>query len=373
MPKKILILMGTRPEAIKLAPVFYALKEKNHFFETRICLTGQHQEMLHQAIQHFEITPDYDMKLMKKGQTLFELTASLVSNLDRVLNTCKPDMILVQGDTTTAFVGGLAGYYKQIQVGHVEAGLRTTDKFAPFPEEMNRRLVSVLADHHFAPTHRAKKALLKEGVRESAIIVTGNTVIDALIFTLKKVSEKLPHIPGLEDILVTGRKIVLITGHRRENFGEEFNNICGAIQTLSVEFRDVVFIYPVHLNPNVQGPVYSMLGALPNVYLLPPLGYLPFVRLMSASHIILTDSGGIQEEAPSLGKPVLVMRETTERPEAVDSGTAILVGTKKEEIIEEASRLLTDEIAWEIMSKTENPFGDGKSAHRIVEYIERIS
>jgi len=373
MTNKILIVVGTRPEAIKLAPVVHALKGRPHLTETRVCLTGQHKEMLYQVIDHFEITPDYDLKLMKSNQTLFELTASLIFNLAPVLEDFMPDLILVQGDTTTAFVGGLAGYYKKIQVGHVEAGLRTENKFSPFPEEMNRRLAAVLADHHFAPTERAKEALLKEGVANSNIIVTGNTVIDALLFTLRKVKENPPVIEELEGILGSGRKIVLITGHRRENFGEGFKDICEAVRILSMELKDAAFIYPVHMNPNVQGPVYSLLGELPNVFLLPPLGYVPFVRLMAAAHIILTDSGGIQEEAPSLGKPVLVMRDTTERQESVDAGTAVLVGTDKEKIVKEVVRLMTDGAAWETMSRIKNPFGDGKSAFRIVEYIENIA
>lgn len=365
--------MGTRPEVIKLAPVFHELKGRPYLAETRVCLTGQHQEMLYQAIEHFEIIPDYDLKLMKSNQTLFELTASLIFNLDRVLEDSMPDLILVQGDTTTAFVGGLAGYYKKIQVGHVEAGLRTADKFSPFPEEMNRRLAGVLADHHFAPTKRAKEALMKEGVRESDIIVTGNTVIDALLFTLRKAERKPPVMDDLEEVLGSGRKIVLITGHRRENIGGGFKNICEAIRILAMKLKDAAFIYPVHLNPNVQGPVYAMLEGLPNVFLIPPIGYMPFVRLMAAAHIILTDSGGIQEEAPSLGKPVLVMRDTTERQEAVDAGTAVLVGTDKEKIVGEVVRLMTDRVAWETMSRIKNPFGDGKSAYRIVEYIENMS
>ena len=362
--------MGTRPEAIKLAPVIHALKKNPHIAETKVCLTGQHREMLYQAVDHFEIVPDYDLKVMKNDQTLFELTASLISGLDRVLEDLKPDMILVQGDTTTAFVGGLAGYYKKIRVGHVEAGLRTANKFSPFPEEMNRRLAGVLADYHFAPTKRAKEALLKEGVRESDIVVTGNTVIDALLFTMNKIEKNPPVIDGLEEVLDSGRKIVLITGHRRENFGQGFKDICGAIQTLALKLKDAAFIYPVHLNPNVQGPVYAMLSQLPNVYLVPPLGYVPFIRLMAAAYIILTDSGGIQEEAPSLGKPVLVMRDITEREEAIDAGTAVLVGTDKEKIVRESVRLMTDRAAWETMSRIKNPFGDGRSAHRIVQYIE---
>ena len=369
--KRILMVLGTRPEAVKLAPVYHALMANKQIAETKVCLTGQHNKMLYKAIEHFEIERDYDLQLMMKGQTLFELTASLMLSLDGVLEDYKPDLILVQGDTTTAFAGALAGYYKQIQVGHVEAGLRTADKFAPFPEEINRRLACVLADHHFAPTERSKEALLNEGVPESSISVTGNTVLDALTFTLKKIKQNPPVLEGLEDIIDSERKIVLITGHRRENFGEGFENICDAIWTLAAKFRDVDWIYPVHLNPNVQEPVYSMLEGLPNVHLVPPMEYVPFVRLMSISHIILTDSGGIQEEAPSLGKPVLVMRETTERQEAVEAGTAILVGTNKEKIIMEASRLLTDQDVWKSMSKINNPFGDGESANRIVEYIEK--
>ncbi len=365
--------MGTRPEAIKLAPVYHELKGRPEVAETRVCLTGQHREMLYQAVEHFEIESDYDLKLMKEGQTLFEITSSLIFNLEGVLEDFKPELILIQGDTTTAFAAGLAGYYKQIQVGHVEAGLRTSDKFAPYPEEMNRRLAGVLADHHFAPTERAKEALLKEGVAESAVIVTGNTVIDALLYTLDRVKKSPPSVEGLDEIISGERKIVLITGHRRENFGEGFKDICGAIRNLAMKFRDVVFIYPVHLNPNVQGPVYSVLGELPNVFLVSPLGYVPFVYLMSAAHIILTDSGGIQEEAPSLGKPVLVMRETTERQDAVEAGTAVLVGTDKDKIVREVSRLLTDNEAWKSMSEKKNPFGDGQSSCRIVEYIEKMA
>jgi len=373
MVKKILIIIGTRPEAIKLAPVFHALKGKSNILEAKICLTGQHQEMLYQTIEHFEITPDYDLKLMKNDQSLFDLTASLISSFERIIEDSKPDMILVQGDTTTAFAGALAGYYKRIQVGHIEAGLRTANKFSPFPEEMNRRLVGVLADHHFAPTARAKEALQREGIPEEDIIVTGNTVVDALLFTLEKIKKNPPSIDGLDEVVNSGRKIILVTGHRRENFGEGFKNICGAIGELAVQLKDAAFIYPVHLNPNVQLPVYSMLGKLPNVFLVPPLGYVQFVRLMAASHLILTDSGGVQEEAPSLGKPVLVMRETTERQEAVEAGTAILVGTDKERIVREVTRLMTDRTAWETMSKIKNPFGDGKSADRVVEYIEHVA
>jgi len=372
MEKKILVVIGTRPEAIKLAPVYHQLKLRDAHFETKVCLTGQHQEMLYQAIEHFEIVPDYDLKIMKKGQSLFELTSSLISSLEIILDESRPDMILVQGDTTTAFIGALAGFYKNITVGHIEAGLRTTNKFSPFPEEMNRHLASVLADYHFAPTERSRDALIKENVPNSSIIVTGNTVVDALFYTLDKVNENPLKIEGLEEVLDSGRKIVLITGHRRENFGKGFRSICRAIKSISGDFRDVSFVYPVHLNPNVQAPVYSILGKLINVHLISPLGYVPFVRLMSAAHIILTDSGGVQEEAPSLGRPVLVMRETTERPEAVEAGTALLVGTDEEMIKSEVARLLTDTEAWERMSEVRNPFGDGRSAFRIVDYIHDL-
>lgn len=370
--KRILVVIGTRPEAIKLAPVCHALRKRRDLFEVKICVTGQHREMLYQAMEHFEIEPDFDLKLMERDQSLFGLSASLISNLDRVLDDFRPDMIIVQGDTTTAFVSGLAGYYNRIQVGHVEAGLRTSDKFAPFPEEMNRRLLTVLADHHFAPTEGAKEALLRENVTESSILVTGNTVIDALLFTLKKISHKPPTIEGLEAVLAGDQKIILVTGHRRENFGEGLKNICEAIRRIALEHEEVIFIYPVHLNPNVQGPVYSLLGEIPNVHLVPPLSYLPFVRLMSAAYIILTDSGGIQEEAPSLGIPVIVMRDKTERPEAVEAGAAVIAGSDRDTIMDKIATLITDRNRWEKMSKVRNPFGDGKAADRIVDYIEKI-
>ncbi len=370
--KRILVIIGTRPEVIKMAPVVQALCNQSDIFETKVCSTGQHNEMLYQAVEYFDINLDYDLKLMKKEQTLSQITAALAKFLPDVLEDFKAHTILVQGDTTSAFIGGLVGYYQQIQVGHVEAGLRTENKFAPFPEEMNRRLLGVLTDHHFAPTQRAKQALLQEGVEESRIVVTGNTVIDALFYILKKNEVSTPSLGHLEPVISNGRKMVLITGHRRENFGEGFKNICEAIHKLALEFKDIALIYPVHLNPNVQDPVYRILGKLDNVYLVPPMGYVPFVRLLNAAHIVLTDSGGIQEEASSLGKPVLVMREVTERLEAVESGNALLVGTDKSEIFKEASRLLTDSAAWNAMSKISNPFGDGKAAMRIVEYLANL-
>ena len=325
--------------------------------------------MLYQAIGYFDIEGDFDLKLMRKEQTLPQITSRLVENLQNVIDEYKPDVILVQGDTTSAFIGSLIGYYNKIKVGHVEAGLRTDNKFAPFPEEMNRRLVGVLSDYHFAPTIRAQNALLHEGVNSNQVIVTGNTVIDALFYTLNKIKKDPPYLDGLENIISEGKRIILITGHRRENFGQGFQDICHAIAEIANCFKDVQLIYPVHLNPNVQKPVYGILGNLPNVRLVDPMGYIPFVRLMNESYLVLTDSGGIQEEAPSLGKPVLVMREVTERQEAVEAGTAILVGTNKEKIISEVSRLLTNKEAWDTMSNKENPFGDGNASGRIVEFF----
>lgn len=368
--KKVLVIIGTRPEAIKLAPVVHALREMPDDFETRVCLTGQHREMLYQALNNFDISYEYDLKLMKPGQTLSQITSSIGEALQKVIDGYCPDVILVQGDTTTAFVGGLVGFYNKVKIGHVEAGLRTNDKYAPFPEEMNRRLVSSLADYHFAPTEMAKKALLKEGVRPEAIVVTGNTVIDALFYTLKNTGQDMSEIDSLKSILASGKRILLITGHRRENFGEGFLNICEAIKTIATDFPDLILVYPVHLNPNVQTPVYSLLEGMDNIFLIDPVSYVPFVKLMDSAYIVLTDSGGVQEEAPSLGKPVLVMRDVTERQEAVEAGTAILVGTDQEKIVSEVTRLLTNKADWEEMSKTRNPFGDGKAASRIVEFLQ---
>ncbi len=369
--KKILVVVGTRPEVIKMAPVINLLNERTENFDTKVCLTGQHRELLDQVLDVFNFTVDYNLNVMKKGQSLFHITAAVLDKLYDVLIDFKPHMILVQGDTTTAFVGALAGYYHGVEVGHVEAGLRTYNKYAPFPEEMNRRLVGMLADHHFAPTERAKQALLHEGVDPVNILVTGNTVVDALSIILKRNQHSPPDLGEMESLISNGRKMVLITGHRRENFGKGFKNICEAIQSLAQEFSDINFIYPVHLNPNVQKPVFELLGSLNNVHLIPPLGYIPFVRLMSMAKLVITDSGGIQEEAPSLGKPVLVMRDVTERPEAVESGMAFLVGTDKTKIVREASRLLTDTTDWSTMKN--NPYGDGKAAIRIVEYLEKSS
>ncbi len=361
--QKILVVFGTRPEAIKLAPVVRRLESDPARFCTRICVTGQHRSMLDQILATFQITPHHDLDVMQSGQNLFQVTTRCLERLDLVLQQERPDWVLVQGDTTTTFVAALAAFYHQIQVGHVEAGLRTGDKFQPFPEEMNRRLTTPLSTLHFAPTCRAKENLVREGIPEQSIHVTGNTGIDALLYVCQQQGESLPCIPGLEN-WNGQRKMILVTGHRRENFGDGFQQICQALRQLALR-GDLDVIYPVHLNPHVQQPVRSILGNLPNVFLIDPLDYVPFVGLMQRAHIILTDSGGIQEEAPSLGKPVLVMREVTERPEAVEAGTAKLVGTDPETIVAEATRLLEDEAEYERRRPAHNPYGDGKASSRI--------
>lgn len=362
-PQKILVVFGTRPEAIKLAPVVRRLESDPAHFCTRICVTGQHRSMLDQILATFQITPHHDLDVMLSGQNLFQVTTRCLERLDLVLQQERPDWVLVQGDTTTTFAAALAAFYHQVQVGHVEAGLRTGDKSQPFPEEMNRRLTAPLSTLHFAPTCRAKENLVREGIPEQSIHVTGNTGIDALLYVCQQQGESLPRIPGLEK-WNGQRKMILVTGHRRENFGVGFQQICQALRQLALR-GDLDVIYPVHLNPHVQQPVRSILGNLPNVFLIDPLAYVPFVGLMQRAHIILTDSGGIQEEAPSLGKPVLVMREVTERPEAVEAGTAKLVGTDPETIVAEATRLLEDEAEYERRRATHNPYGDGKASSRI--------
>ena len=365
--KKISFIVGTRPEAIKLAPVILSVKRDRNV-QTRVCVTAQHRQMLDQVLKTFEIKPDVDLDLMRKDQTLAEFTARAVTAIDGYLRKDKPQLVLAQGDTTTVFCTALACFYRHIPFGHVEAGLRTGDLQAPWPEEANRVLASRLTTLHFAPTKGAKQNLLKEGVSPESIFVTGNTVIDALYLALAKVKQKTPIIPGIDE-RVLRRRMVAITGHRRENFGEGFESICKAIAQLAEKFMDVEFVYPVHLNPNVREPVGRILGRgaeLPNVHLIEPLEYLPFVRLMAASTVILTDSGGVQEEAPSLGKPVLVMRDVTERPEAVKAGTVRLVGTDRARIVGEVSRLLTDKAAYRRMSRSHNPYGDGRASGRIV-------
>lgn len=376
--RRVTCILGTRPEAIKLAPVILALKGRPGI-ECRLCVTGQHREMLDQVMEAFGIVPDEDLNLMRQNQGLAELTAAAVSSLDKFMEREKPDLVLVQGDTTTVFAAALVAFYHHVPVGHVEAGLRTGTMQAPWPEEANRVLTTRMADLHFAPTETNRRNLLKEGIPAEKIFVTGNTVIDALFLSLERIKKKHREVSYLPPGLVEqwgDRSLVLITGHRRENFGEGFESICRAIARLAREFPDVHFVYPVHLNPNVRGPVLRILGGdgkgserQRNVHLLDPLPYLSFVALMDRSTLILTDSGGVQEEAPSLGKPVLVMRDVTERPEAVESGTVKLVGTDEEVIVGETALLLTDPEAYQKMSRKHNPYGDGKAARRIVDIV----
>ncbi len=366
---KILTIFGTRPEAIKLVPVVLELASKPDRFVSRVCVTAQHREMLDQPLALFGITPDYDLNIMSQVQTLAQVTARAIEGLDRVLTQDKPDLVLTQGDTTTSFCGALAGYYHRIPVGHIEAGLRTGDKYAPFPEEINRRLVGQIAEWHFAPTEYARQALLREGVLESTIFVTGNTVIDALLWVRERVRAARPELPhGLRESL-EGHQVVLVTGHRRESFGQGFENICNAIREIADTFQDVVFVYPVHLNPNVREPVNRILGGHDRVHLIEPQAYASFVWLMDHATIVLTDSGGVQEEAPSLGKPVLVVRETTERPEGIATGNAMLVGVQKERIVEGLTGLLQNPARRADMTGINNPYGDGTAAQRIVRIL----
>ena len=371
--KKILVVFGTRPEAIKMATVVKALYQHKNSFETKVCVTAQPREMLDQVLTFFSIKPDYDLNLMKPGQNLYSLTADIITGMKPVLEDFSPDVVLVHGDTTTSMVAGLAAFYSGAKVGHVEAGLRTFNKLAPFPEEINRQLTGRITDYHFAPTGRSKDNLLKEGVNESGIVVTGNTVIDALLDSVDIVKSMSNH-SGIDSVkqVVDGKDYILVTGHRRENFGQGFLNICYALKEIAEQF-DGNIIYPVHLNPNVQKPVYDILNSVPNIKLIEPQPYEVFVWLMAHSKLIITDSGGVQEEAPSLGKPVLVMRDTTERPEAVDAGTVILVGTDKDKIVKEATTLLSDSSRYDSMSKLHNPYGDGKAAQRIVEFLKVLS
>ena len=367
--KKVLIIIGTRPEAIKLAPIVAELKRRSDWFVHKVCVTAQHREMLDQVLELFGIKPDYDLDIMKPCQTLADVTSEAIRDIDGVVRRELPDVILVQGDTTTAFCGALAAHYNKIRVGHVEAGLRTRNKFAPFPEEINRRLISTLADDHFAPTEHAKKVLLMEGIPDSAVHVTGNTVIDALLWACERVRTQRPNLPENLSERLQGKMVVLVTGHRRESFGEGFENICLAIRDIADTFKKIIFVYPVHLNPNVREPVNRILGGHDRILLMGPLPYLPFVWLMDRSTIVLTDSGGVQEEAPSLGKPVLVMRETTERPEGVAVGNAMLVGVRRERIAGELAELLRNPERRASMASVNNPYGDGKASARIADII----
>ena len=372
--KKNLIIFGTRPEAIKMAPLVRAFQKNKDQFETRVCVTAQHREMLDQVLDFFEITPDYDLDLMKPNQNLYTKTSDIILGLKPILEEFQPDYVYVHGDTTTTMASSIAAFYAGAKVCHVEAGLRTNKKQSPFPEEINRQVTGRIADYHFAPTEQAKQNLLKENVPESTILVTGNTVIDALLESASRVVNlDNPEIEKLKVIIDPPKKIILVTGHRRENHGQGFINICQALKEIATTNKDVQIIYPVHLNPNVKEPVYNILGNTHSINLIDPLAYPAFVWLMNKSYLVITDSGGIQEEAPSLGKPVLVMRDTTERPEAVEAGTVILVGTDKEKIILECTSLLNNEEKYNKMSALHNPYGEGKACDKILEFMKSLN
>lgn len=384
--KTILVVFGTRPEAIKMAPLVKELQKQTTQIKTVVCVTGQHRQMLDQVLDVFDIKPDYDLNIMKQGQDLYDITCRVLEGMRNVLKEVRPDMVLVHGDTTTSTASALAAFYQQIPVGHVEAGLRTYNKYSPWPEEMNRQLTGRIASWHFAPTQVSRNNLLQEHIDESQIFVTGNTVIDALLWVVSRIHQNRQLASQLlKNLMQVGydchrlnsnRKLVLITGHRRENFGEGFMQMCTAIKDLAMEYNEVDFVYPMHLNPNVRDPIAKVFGdsrdKLDNVFFIEPLQYLDFIYLMDRSYIVLTDSGGIQEEAPSLGKPVLVMRETTERPEALKAGTVRLVGTDYRSIIKNVRELFDDPRIYEQMSKAINPYGDGKACSRIVNKIKQI-
>lgn len=368
---KNLIIFGTRPEAIKMAPLVKEFQKHNDKFDTKVCITAQQREMLDQVLVFFEITPDFDLNLMKPNQNLYGLTSDIIMNLKPVLEDFKPDFIYVHGDTTTTMAASIAGFYSGAKICHVEAGLRTFNIMSPFPEEMNRCVTGVVTNYHFSPTQTSKANLLKENKNEKSIVVTGNTVIDALLFSVKKMKNGYvdSEIEDLKRTINPERKLILVTGHRRENHGQGFINICEALKSIAIENQDSEIIYPVHLNPNVQEPVYKMLSKIDNVKLIDPLSYPAFVWLMEKAYLIITDSGGVQEEAPSLGKPVLVMRDTTERPEALDAGTVLLVGTNKNRIITETNNLLKNKDVYTSMTKLHNPYGDGMACKNIVSFM----
>jgi UDP-N-acetylglucosamine 2-epimerase (non-hydrolysing) len=387
--KRVLLVFGTRPEAIKVAPLVKAFQQQTDAFETVVCVTGQHREMLDQVLRLFEIVPDYDLNIMRDGQDLYDITARVLVGMRDVIKVVQPDVVFVHGDTTTSMASALAAFYQQIPVAHIEAGLRTHNIYSPWPEEMNRQITGRIATYNFAPTPLSKENLLKEGVKEETITVTGNTVIDALYLVVDKIKQDASLSGQLQEQLKkagydttrlnNGRKLVLITGHRRENFGDGFVNMCNAIKTLTEKYPEVDFVYPMHLNPNVRKPIREIFGdeavsgtngGERNIFFIEPLEYLPFVYLMEQSTLVLTDSGGIQEEAPGLGKPVLVMRDTTERPEAVDAGTVKLVGTNYDLIVSETSRLLDDQEYYNSMAEANNPYGDGLACERIIEFIQ---
>lgn len=381
--KKIMLVFGTRPEAIKMAPLVKEFQKHTDKFQTIVCVTGQHRQMLDQVLEIFDIKPDYDLNIMKQGQDLYDVTARVLTGMRDVLKDAQPDVVLVHGDTTTSTAAALAAFYQQIPVGHVEAGLRTHNIYSPWPEEMNRQITGRIAEYDFAPTPLSRVNLIAEGVREDKITVTGNTVIDALYWVVDKIKNTPSLNQDLADELAkagydtgrlsNGKKLVLITGHRRENFGDGFISMCKSIKTLTEKYPEVDFVYPMHLNPNVRKPIHEVFGenleGLENMFFIEPLEYLSFVYLMEKSNIVLTDSGGIQEEAPGLGKPVLVMRDTTERPEALEAGTVKLVGTDYDMIVKEVSALLNDSAHYDAMSKAVNPYGDGKACERIVKAL----
>ena len=374
--KKILIVFGTRPEAIKMAPLVKECQKNNINFDTKVCVTAQHREMLDQVLDLFQITPDYDLNIMKPGQDLYDVTSNILLKIKPVLEGFNPDVVLVHGDTATTFATSLAAYYQKIKIGHVEAGLRTGNLYSPWPEEGNRRLTGVLTDYHFSPTSTSKGNLLNEGVSESTVYITGNTVIDALQLVVNKIDSNEHLRSRIEKIIVQSgfkelnSKFILVTGHRRENFGQGFLNICEALKVLAKNNPDISILYPVHLNPNVRKPVNELLSSVSNIKLVEPFQYEEFIYLMNKSFLILTDSGGIQEEAPSLGKPVLVMRDTTERPEAVEAGTVKLVGSDKDNIIKEVQKLLNDNSEYQKMSKAHNPYGDGNASEKILNILK---
>ena len=369
---KVLIIFGTRPEAIKMGPLVKAFHKYPNQFNTKVCVTAQHREMLDQVLSFFEITPHYDLDLMKPGQNLYDLTADIITNLKPILEDFQPDYVFVHGDTTTTMAGSIASFYSGAKVCHVEAGLRTHNKLSPFPEEINRQIAGRVCDYHFAPTETSKQNLLQENIKESTILVTGNTVIDALLESVKRVKKKPSfNIQELSKIL-EDKEMILVTGHRRENHGEGFVRICEALKIIAQDCPNRLIVYPLHLNPKVQEPVKRILKDEDNVMLIDPLAYPDFIWMMNRAKIIITDSGGVQEEAPSLGKPVLVMRDTTERPEAVDAGTVILVGTDKEKIVKEALDLLNNKERFDAMSTLHNPYGDGNASQRIVDYITQL-
>ncbi|MEE9903292.1 MAG: UDP-N-acetylglucosamine 2-epimerase (non-hydrolyzing) [Acinetobacter haemolyticus] len=374
MKKKVLLVFGTRPEAIKMAPLALQLKQQEGSFETKVCVTGQHRQMLDQVLELFNLTPDFDLNLMKPGQTLSDITSGALKGLEQVFDEWTPDVVLVHGDTATTFAASLAAYYHKIAVGHVEAGLRTGDIYSPWPEEANRKLTGALTTYHFAPTQSSYNNLIKENIDPKNITITGNTVIDALLTVKEKVETDRAVIAQFEqqfNFLDSTKKLILVTGHRRENFGQGFLNICTALANIAKQYPDVQIVYPVHLNPNVQKPVNELLSGISNIYLIAPQDYLPFVYLMNRSYLILTDSGGIQEEAPSLGKPVLVMRDTTERPEAVEAGTVKLVGTDAALIQQSVIELLENTDLYQTMAAAHNPYGDGTASQQIIRALNK--